>query len=245
MMTDVDSAYRELIERTGLDPTLVREVEIRPLTGGRNGPGICLREGQSVVVPGYGRARFVREVPQALPQLALSPRLEVGAYLYVPLQPPNLAPAPKTADEYWQRVATLAAKAAPFEGRLRWSGGRENGWLAIIERALDAIIAVMEPNVAVDVGMREHFGNLDVDMRVMGGSAPVRKYLFDLAIWIEAAAVRRCAAFGTPGWRGPFGELNTFDWTLSDEARAHDEDEVRRLTYPRPPGTPTGGSDES
>ena len=244
-MTDVDSAYRELIERTGLDPTLVREVEIRPLTGGRNGPGICLREGQSVVVPGYGRARFVREVPQALPQLALSPRLEVGAYLYAPLQPPSLAPAPKTADEYWHRVATLASKAAPFEGRLRWSGGRENGWLSIVERAVDAIIAVMEPNVAVDLGMREYFGNLDVDMRVIGGSSPVRKYLFALAIWIEAAAVRRCMASGKLGWRGPFGDPEIFDHTLSDEVRALEESEVWRQTYPEPPAMQTGGHDET
>ena len=244
-MTDVDSAYRELIDRTGLDPTLVREVEIRRRSATREGPGFSLRLGQSIKIPGHGRARFVREVPQGLPQVDLSLNLEVAAYLYAPLHPPVLAPAPMRAAEYWQRVATLAAKAVPFEGRLHWSGGRENGWLSIVERAIEAIAVVMEPGVAVDIAMSEYFGNLDVVMRVIGGSVAVRRYLSDLALWIEAAAVGRCMMLGVPGWRGTFGYVNAFEATLSDEARKLDESEVWRQTYPRPPAMQTGGHDET
>ncbi len=244
-MTDVDRGYRELIERTGLDPTLVREVEIRPLTGRRDGLGVYLREGQSVLVPGRGRVRFVREVPQALPEIDLPLSLEVAAYLYAPLHPPRLAPAPRTATEYWQRAAALAAKAAPFDGRLHWSGGRENGWLSIVERAIDAIAAVIRPDMAVDVAMQEDFGSLNVRSHVIGGSEEVRRFISNVGLWIESAAVRRCMLLGIPGWRGPFGDLQTFDATLSDQARALDEPEVWRLTYPRPPTIETGGRDEA
>jgi hypothetical protein len=244
-MADTDPAYRELIERTGLDPTLVREVEIRPRSSDRDAPGVYLRLGQSIKIPGYGRARFVREVPQALPQVDLPSSLEVAAYLYAPLHPPALAPAPLTAAEYWERIATLAAKAARLQGRLHWSGGRENGWLSIVERAIDAFVIVIEPGAAVDIAMSEHFGNFSAELRVIGGSGAARRYLSDLALWIEAAAVGRCMMLGIPGWRGPFGDHGVFDRTLSDKARELDETTVWRQTYPHPPAMQTGGHDET
>jgi hypothetical protein len=241
-MTDAAAQFAEFVQVAGLDPSVVPEVEIKPVEqAGSFGMGTYLRQGESVTIPGHGVAAFHGLRSGCVPLLELpSGYLQCGVWS-VPASEPDLTPVPESATEYWRRRAILAHKIASADGRLQVSGGNENGWLPILERMIDAILRVMAPTDAVEVAATESCGCLHVPMRALGDDIGRSHFIRSVGDWARAVSVHRCVVFGTPGWYGPVD--NSWSFILSDRARSIEASELVHHIYPRPPGPALGFGD--
>ena len=238
-MTDAAAEFAEFIQLAGLDPSVVPEVEIKPVEQGYSfGPGTYLRPGESVTIPGHGVAAFHGLRSGCVPLLELpSSYLQCGVWS-VPASEPDLTSVPESATEYWRRRAILAHKIASADGRLQVTGGNENGWLPILERMIDAILRVMAPTDAVEVAATESCGCLHVPMRALGDDIGRSHFIRSVGDWARAASVRRCVVYGTVGWYGPVHDFWSF--TLSDRARSIEGSKLFDRVYPPPPAPAPG-----
>jgi len=235
-------AYCALIKRTGLDPELTREVELRTAEMLQHGPGICLRVRDTADIPGHGRARYRSERRQGAPLLVLPDGVWISGDWLAPKHHPELAPAPATPSEYWRRVDALGAAVAGLGGRLCIWPEVECGWLPLVEKMTAAILMAMGPEDRVEVDANSTHGNLSVtvSVTVQCSDETAAKYIADVGAWAEAATQRRCQVYGTTGWTGPLqAEGDGWIYTLSDQARALPVGEIGPLIYPqRPQGVP-------
>jgi len=237
------AAYRDLVARAGLDPAIVREVEIKLAEDTGFGPGTYLRPGESARIPGGGLARFEGLGPGGEPIVKLPLRLLQTGMWYAPAHDLVLAAAPATPREYWRRREALAARVAALRGRLQVSGGREAGWVPVVERMVDAIVRVMGPTDAVEIVLQENGGSLFAIVHAVCRDPERRKFIWRVGEWAEAATVRRCAVLGITGWYGPVGRGSGLSYTLSGQVRALGESALIDRIYPRPPLMSEGDGD--
>ena len=235
--------YRELVARAGLDPAIVREVEIKPGRDDCFGPGTYLKLGESVEIPGYGRARFIGLAHGREPRVDLPPGIEQTGTWFVPAHNPELAAAPASPEEYWARKAVLAGRIGSMKGRLQLFRGREAGWLPVVERAVDAIVRIMASCDVVELSMEEDSGSLFVIALIDCPDPDRAGFIRRISEWARAASVRRCALLGTTGWYGPIDQDYCICFTLSDQARALDASSLIARIYPSPPTAPEGNGD--
>jgi hypothetical protein len=224
-------AYESLVTGTGLDPAVIRAIDISTIGGTRVA---TVRRDEKVQVPGYGAAFFVEDF-DGTPILSLPKGLEHAGTRLVPLVDPGLGAAPTSPGEYWTRSAVMAAKFANLRGRVQVAGGRENGWIPIVERMVDAVCAVVGAADSVTIRLEASFGLLGVAIHAACRDPDVRTFVNDLGPWAEAIALDRCMVCGEPGWRGPVHAGEPWEYTLSDRVRALPDPLSRELLYPRPP----------
>jgi hypothetical protein len=230
-MSERAAAYESLVRKTGLDPRVIRAIDISAPGGKRVA---TVGRDEKVQIPGYGTALFVEDFG-GTPIVSLPDGLEHAGTRFVPAVDPDLRAAPKSAEEYWERSAAVAMKIAAFRGRVQVAGGRENGWVPIIERMVDAIATVLGATDAVTVLCELSFGMLAVSIHAASRDPDIRCFVNDLAPWAEAVALERCMVSGEPGWRGPIDPGEPWEYTLSDRIRALPDPLARELVYPRPP----------
>ena len=232
-------AYRTLVLRTGLDPAVTREVEVKAVDIHADGQRHRLRVGQSIDIPGHGIVRYLEERMDDTPLVELPDGVEVSGFWFVPTHAPNLAAAPATAEEYWRRVDAMTNAIDEMDGRLVLFPTVENGWLPVVEAMTAALLLVTAAEDVVMVTTKSKFGSLRVSASVItDGAGEVRaRYVDDVAQWAEAATEGRCEVFGIPGWSGPL-KPGSGGWiyTLSDEARKLSPGELRRRIHPPRPG---------
>jgi hypothetical protein len=240
-MLDVRSSdeYRRLVALTGLDPATAREVEIKTLEMPAHGPGLYIRVGQIIEIPGYGTARYLAERLGDEPLAELPDGVRLTGYWQVPLHEPHLAEAPRTAAEYWRRVDALESAVGELDGRLRLCPQVENGWLPVIETLTLAVVTVMRADDRVALSTKSKFGTLRVSVsfsppREQGAAG---QYISDVADWAEAATEGRCQLSGLPGWTGPLTPgPGGWLYTVSDEIRStFSASAIRRFILPRRP----------
>lgn len=229
---DLD-VYRALIRRADLDPAVIRWVEVdsddeQATAHGRVGGRVRLPDGATI--------RFLCENP-SVPVVVVPGALHLNASWFVPHVDPKLRPAPKTAEEYWDRTGALAKKIAESDGRLQFAGGRQNGWLSIAERMVDAVVRVMGADDVVTVSLDVNWGVLDATVRADCVNDTVGRYIRDLGPWAEAATSERCMVSGELGWRGPVPDEGPWHWILSDTVRALPDPVAHARIYPSPVGT--------
>jgi hypothetical protein len=230
-MSERTAAYESLVQRTGLDPAVIRAIEIG---SARESRIATVRRDERVRVPGFGIVHFVED-RSGTPIVSLPDGLEHIGTRFTPLVAPSLRAAPATRLEYWERRAAMAEKIAIFRGRLQIAGGRENGWLPIVERIVDAIAVVVGPADSATVICEVTFGMLSISIRAACDDPDVRCYVSDLGPWSEATAIERCMVSGEPGWRGPIDAEEPWEYTLSDRVRALSDPLASELIYPPPP----------
>jgi len=232
-MTEFDlDLYRALIRKTNLDPAVIRWVEIdsngeRSVTPDRSGGRARLPDGATI--------RFRCE-NSSVPVVVVPEALHLSGSWFLPNMDPQLRSAPKTPEEYWGRTRVLAKRIAESGGRLQFSGGRENGWISIAERMVDAITCVLGEHDVVTVALDVAWGVLDATVHADCVDATVARYIRDLGPWAEAATSERCMVSGEPGWRGPIPDEGPWHWILSDAVRALPNPVAHARIYPRPIG---------
>lgn len=225
------AAYWMLVRRTGLDPAVVHEIDISSKGGSKVG---AVRAGERLHVPGHGAVHFIGyESDRAV--MTLPRGLEHTGTRSAPRSDPELPAAPACAAEYWERVAMIATQVAVFSGRVHLAGGRENGWLPIVERVVDTIVAVLGPRDVVTVMFQLTFGMLGAWIRTDCEDLDIARFVGDLGPWAEAVAMGRCMVSGEPGRQGPILNGDQWDYTLSDRVRELSDPLAPELIYPRPP----------
>jgi len=231
--------FLNLIERTGLDPELEHEVEVKTSGMAKHGLGIYLRRGQTVDIPGFGRVRYVRERMRSTPVMQLPDGVRTSGFWLVPKHALGLAPAPATADEYWRRADALEAAVDKLGGRLRFLPEGTNGWLSVAEKMASVLIKAMGGEDRVSVDGKSKYGTWRVSVDTDCRDETTAEYIAHVAAWAETATERLCQIFGTEGWNGSLvPDSGGWVYTLSDRARALSAAEVRRLIYPRRPEEP-------
>jgi hypothetical protein len=234
-MTEFDlDAYRALIRRANLDPGVIRWTEV-DTDDERAAPH--RRGGGRVRLSDFGTIRFRCENSN-MPVVVLPEALHQSGSWFVPRTDPQLRSAPKTAADYWVRTGALAEQIGGSSGRLQLSGGRENGWLSIAERMVDAIVCVLGEHDVITVALDVNWGVLDATVHADCLDPTVGRYIGDLGQWAEAATSRRCMVSGEPGWRGPVPGEGPWQWILSDAVRALPDPVADHRIYPRPVGAP-------
>ena len=231
-MNERSAVYQFLARKTGLDPALTLEIDVG-LPGGRKVGAV--RVGERLDVPGYGAVHFVVD-KTSWPVVTVPEGLEHTGTRSVPLFDPKLSAAPVSATEYWERTAMIAAQVAVFDGRFQWAGGRENGWLPIVETVVDTIVAVLGPRDVVTMTCQRTFGMLGVWIRAECRDLDVGKYVADLGAWAEATASGRCMVSGKSGWRGRLNDEDPWEYTLSDRVRELPDPLTPERVYPCPSG---------
>ncbi|GGF00224.1 hypothetical protein GCM10011611_02290 [Aliidongia dinghuensis] len=229
-MHERTAAYESLVQKAGLDPAVIRAIDVSSRYG------LCtatVRRDQRVHIPDHGFAHFMED-ESGTPIVTLPDGIEHDGTRFVPFVDPALDPAPQDAREYWKRSATLAAKIATFKGRLQVAGGRENGWVPIVERLVDAVCVALGPSDAVTITFETSFGLLGASIHAACRDPDVRCYVHDLGPWAEAVAIGQCMVSGEPGWRGPVHVDEPWEFTLSDRIRSLPDPLAHELIYPRP-----------
>jgi hypothetical protein len=232
-MSERTAAFEFLVRKIELDPAVVREIDVSSLSGRRIG---VVRAGERLNVPGHGVVTW-DEDESGTPVVSLPEGLEHNGTRFAPLVDPKLPRAPTSADEYWERAALVAGEVSAFNGRFQLAGGRENGWIPVVERLVDAIAAVLGPRDVVTVILQLTFGMLGVWIRVDCENPDVAKFVHDLGPWAEAVAMGRCMVSGEPGWRGPINDGDPWEYTLSKRVRDLPDPMAPDLLYPSPPRT--------
>ena len=229
--------YRQLVLRTGLDPSVSRAVEVA-VPGIQDGQCHCLRVGQSLELLGFGIVRYLAERLDDSPVVELPEGVEVSGFWLEPTHMPKLAAAPATAEEYWRRVDAMTEAIGELGERLTIHPAVENGWLPVMEAVVAATLQVMTSGDTVHVCTKSKFGTMRVSASVATDPTDEARarYFSDVAQWAEAVTEGRCEAFGIPGWSGPLKPgKGGWIYTLSDEARSLSSDALRRRIHPPRP----------
>ena len=136
-----------------------------------------------------------------------------------PVFPAPWGEAPDSEEEYWRRVDAMVARARSA-GLLDAERLRQPpvGWLALVERAVTGLGALMtqeadRPVAIRVVQLKEKFGTLRLNIDAVG-TRNARASAFQIASWAELCSENRCMLTGRPG------TLRRGSWllTLSDEA---------------------------
>ena len=230
-MSDRTKAYEALVVKTGLDPAVTRVVDIRSVQGWRC---VTLRPDRKTPLPGGGTAFLVDDVIDG-PVVHLPMGWVRAGMRFEPVVQPVLRAAPAGPQDYWERSAALAAKVSMYAGRMQVAGGRENGWMPIVERLVDAVALALGPVDVATIILQKPHGLLDVSIRTICRDADVRRFISDLALWAESLGLVTCMVSGAEGWRGPLNADEPWEYTLSDQVRALPDPLASEMLYPRLP----------
>jgi hypothetical protein len=229
-MNERSAVYEFLVRKTGVDPAVVLEVDISSPNG--DGVGV-VQAGERLSVPGFGDVHLVVD-ETGWPLVTLPKGLEHTGTRSVPVVDPKLPDAPASAAEYWERAAMLAEEVAAFKGRFQLAGGRENGWIPIVEQVVVTIVEVLGPRDVVTVMFQLTFGMLGVSIRANCENHHITKFVIDLGRWAEAVALQRCMVSGEPGRRASVRDDDPWEYTLSDRVRQLPDPLAPDLLYPSP-----------
>jgi len=229
-MSERTEVYEFLVRKTGLDPAVTQEIDVNLPSGQRIG---VVRAGERLSVPGFGDVHLVVD-ETGWPLVTLPKGLEHTATRSVPVVDPKLPDAPASAAEYWERAAMLAEEVAAFKGRFQLAGGRENGWIPIVEQVIVTIVEVLGPRDVVTAMFQLTFGMLGVTIRASCDNPHITKFVSDLGPWAEAIALQRCMVSGEPGRRVSVRDDDPWEYTLSDRVRQLPDPLAPDRLYPPP-----------
>ena len=229
-MSERTEVYEFLVRKTGLDPAVTQEIDVSLPSGQRIG---VVRAGERLDVPGHGAVHFFDD-ETGWPVVTLPEGLEHTGTRSVPVVDPKLPDAPASAAEYWERAAMLAEEVAAFKGRFQLAGGRENGWIPIVEQVIVTIVEVLGPRDVVTAMFQLTFGMLGVSIRTNCENHHITKFVIDLGRWAEAVALQRCMVSGEPGRRASVRDDDPWEYTLSDTVRELPDPLAPDLLYPSP-----------
>lgn len=143
---------------------------------------------------------------------------------------------PEPADgRYEERVKALSQRLATSLPGMRSGhfGLPHNGWLSIIETAVNGLIdrTLAEPGCSFRIQqVKEKFGELRFYVQADGSEA-YRRDISLIAHWAEASTVGRCIATGAPGTLQNDGWILTLSPAMA-ELRRTDPDKLRAIMLP-------------